>query len=62
MIWKWLLTKVMMWAGSKKFRLVIAWSEPNKTAVSALHFADDDRAMNTSMRSHIDALDESYKN
>ena len=51
----------MLWAGSKKFPLAIVWSWPDADDMSAIHFADDDRSMNTSMRTHIDALDESYK-
>ncbi len=58
-ITKWFLTRMMLWAGKVRFPYIIVYTESGRDS-SAIHFADDDRSMNTSMRAHIDALDESY--
>jgi hypothetical protein len=57
---KWFLTRVIVTAGGFRFPYVIVWNEPNRKD-AAIHFAEDDRAMNTSMRCHIEALDQSYE-
>jgi hypothetical protein len=66
-------TRVLTWVflrlGAKLYRVVMVWREPSVMGaeveptdpVTAIHFADSERSLNTSIRSHIEDLDKSYE-